>query len=56
MLFSYIHQVLVAKRVFGTTCRGFGTYVGMYKKAVKTFTIETSSVEAGLRLSLQWQS
>ena len=51
MLFSYMHQVLVAKRVSGTLCRGLDTYVGSYENQVKTFTIEISSGEAGLCLS-----
>ncbi|CAD6579656.1 MAG: hypothetical protein ASARMPREDX12_009328 [Alectoria sarmentosa] len=51
MLFSYMHQVLVAKRVLGTTCRGFDSYVGVYENTIKTFTIEVFSSEAGLGLS-----
>lgn len=51
MLFSYMHQVLVAKRVSGTTCRGLHAYEGTYENAVKTFTIEISSGGAGLYLS-----
>lgn len=50
-LFSYMHQVLVAKRVFGTMCRGHDDYVGTYDNAVKTFTIEISSGEAELYVS-----
>lgn len=51
MLFSYMRQVMVAERVFGTTCRSLDTYVGIYDNAVKTFRLEVSSGEAGLRIS-----
>ena len=50
-LFSYMHQVLVTKRIFGTTCKDRDSYVGTYENAVKTFTIEISSGEADLCLS-----
>lgn len=51
MLFSFMHRVLVAKCVLGSTCRDLDAYVGIYENAVKTFTIEISSGEAGLCLS-----
>ena len=51
MLFSYVHQVLVAKRIYGTTCRKLDAYVGIYDNAVQTFTVEVSCGEAGLFLS-----
>ena len=50
-LLFYVHQVLVAKRISGTTCRGLENYVGIYQNAVKTFTIEISAGYAGLCLS-----
>lgn len=49
-LFSYLHQVLVLKRVWGTTCRRLDAYVGIYENIVQTFTVEISFAEVGLCL------
>ena len=51
MLFSYMHQVLVAKRIMKTPCRDLGNFIGIYENAVKTFTIAISLGETGLCLS-----